>query len=358
LSEKMMAAPGETAFPSQAWRRWENPDFAPIRQAVLIFGGDIEREVMISRFDEVTLVLPGTDDSALKGSFYLTSARFVFIPGNKLLSPNVVHASYDLIRRLNGVYATTSISIVDTEGATANFKFPAPGILFQSFNLLRLLAGAARLPRARFTSVIARTLTNRALDETPFSALEVDLAEVQRRFTDSEDTPFPESESIRDEMRLLEFLAPVQRFFERCVAFHFDIHFRLWFLFAVSLVSFCLKYIPFYPFLHLCTLLFLSISGWRLLNRTKLGSGTGPVVPDVARGFAATKRFFVDWFLWGNARKSLLMAQICLANVIAWKVFRRDVYIGCSVLLIIAFLARYWTALRENRSLSGYWFAS
>lgn len=312
-------------IPENVWSRWRNPKYDALRQAVLVFGGSLSKEAVIMDFSDVSLAIPFNEETTLvKGILYLTTSRLIFLPRNVVTHENIVHSSYKSLRGLSGIRSSLSISLVDEEGATAGFQFPTSQSLFQCFNLLRALSKAARMNERTFRSTVARWASAQNLDETPFSSLEIELSECHQTVEVS-NAPgtFVDDES---EDPLVNVLAPMKQFFDYCNKTNFDIHTKLRFLFVLAMVSFCLKYIPFYPFAMLCLFLCVVVSAWKKVNQTSIKREKETEVPEVAKGFVNSQRFVSDWLFWRNPRKSWFMFKVTALALIFWLLMPHKVY--------------------------------
>jgi hypothetical protein len=219
--------------------------------------------------------------------------------------------------------------LTDANGATAKFQFGTAAVLFQVFNLLRTLSWAVRgEPDAcrKMQSIINST----ARDETPFSSIEDDLppvvgsGDVTVGVTD-EATP---SDSF---VAVGNVLAPMRRLHERVLLLHFDIHAKLWMLFCVSFVSFCLKGIPFLPFFALCMVAFLLFTAWRSMNRDLDDVNEGKAdVPEILEGYCTLQNFLGDWLFWGKPRQGIALIQWSLVVFMGWVILPGKIYsFGC-----------------------------
>ncbi|KAH0792066.1 hypothetical protein GPJ56_004009 [Histomonas meleagridis] len=333
--------------------RWNHPEFEPLRIATLVFGGDLSTEAAIASFPEVQLLIRESETgTTTKGVFYLTTNRFVYLPKNTIPHPQIVQCSYEALRGLSGVRSTSTISVIDGNGASANFQFPTQQTLFQCFKLLRQLAEAVRMDESKLKSVIGELLSKKTFDETPFSSLDIELEEVKH----SEEAPHAAPESKEEENPIVNVLAPMKQFFEYVISLKFNIHTKLSFLFVLSLVSFCLQYIPFIPFLSMCTALFILSNAWRLMNRKKLKKQVDTEIPKSTEGFVKTQRFVSDWLQWRSPRKTISILGISSTFFIGWLILPKKLYIVVTVIWYFVFITFSLEKKPELKSLlSGYW---
>ena len=165
-----------SAIPNDVWRRWALPEFDPLRQAVLVFDGNLRKEAAMEMFTDVSLLYhEGEGITSVKGVFYITTKRMIFLPKDTVYDPMIVEATFNNLKSLTGVRSDLSISIIDRLNAVANFQFASTRSLYQCFNLLRALCEASRKPMEEFQKEIVKLASQTARDETPFSSIEVEL---------------------------------------------------------------------------------------------------------------------------------------------------------------------------------------
>jgi hypothetical protein len=348
-----MSAPASRAAPRAPSA--DPAESETLRQAVLMFGGDFATESNIDRFGEVSLVRAGS--ATLRGALYLLTRRLIFVPRGGA-PPAFVHAAYDSLRCISGTRTDLAVGLVDSAGATARFQFASAPALFQAFNLLRLLAEGARGPDAEYRALLAALGRTPARDETPFSAIEVELGEGGDRERAAPAPPAAPAAAGEDP--LARAVAPLQRFYERCNALHLDIHVKIRVLFCLSLVSFCLKFMPFLPFCAACMTAFLLFTAWRSMNRDlDEAAERSADAPPVAEGCAAVQRFVGDWLLWGNPRKGIALGQWSLAVIVGWAVLPQRLYAAAGA---VGYIALVGAALVRGRPLakifSGPWIST
>ena len=334
-----MSARGYTEIPDEVWARWMKPEFDKLKHAVLVFGGNVRQEAAIALFEDVALDISKGEEASLRGVLYLTTRRIVFLPRNMIPHENIVQASYESLRGLSGMRSSISITLVDGDGATANFHFPSSQSLFRCFNLMRLFAEGVRMPEERFRSVAVRQAVTQAFDDTPFSALEIELPEC-RHSAGIGSAPQDVGEDVKEDP-LVSVLAPMKDFFDYCISLNFDIHFKLRFLLVLSLVSFFLKYMPFFPFVQLCVALTLLATAWHGMNQERIRREKDTEIPEVAVGFVNSQRFVSDWLIWRNPSKSFALLEISVANFIAWLILPTKWYFLVTVISFGVLIFRY-----------------
>lgn len=213
-----------------------------------------------------------------------------------------------------------------------------------------MFAEAARMNERAFRSIVARQASSQTFDETPFSSLEVELPECHQTF---EVSNAPDT-FIDDEMDdpLINVLAPMKEFFDYCNKTNFDIHMKLRFLFVLALVSFCLKYIPFYPFAMMCIIICVAGTAWKKINQTSIKREKATEVPEVAKGFINSQRFVSDWLFWRNPRKSWKMLRIAVLAFVGWIIIPGKPY-TLSVVAITLFM--FWKAAERSGLMEKLW---
>lgn len=325
-----MSARSDCTLPEEVWARWMKPEFTRLKHAVLVFGGSVRKEAAITRFDDVALEIVKGEEAMLRGVLYFTTRRVVFLPKNMIPHDNIVQCSYESLRGLSGMRSSISMSLVDEDGATANFHFPTSQCLFRCFNLLRMFAEGARMSEEKFRSMAVRQALAQTLDDTPFSALEIEL-QACRHSVEVGSAPQDAGEE-KSEDPLVNVLAPMKDFFDYCNSLNFDVHFKLRFLLVLSFVSFCLKYLPFFPFVQLCIALTLFATAWHGMNQERIRRERDTEIPEVAQGFVRSQRFVSDWLIWRNPSKSLFLMQLSFSNFVCWIVFPTKWYVVVTTL--------------------------
>jgi hypothetical protein len=299
-----------------------------LRQALLMFGGSLRTESHVDWFPDVSLVVSGDPSRPLvKGVFHFTTKRILFLPSRSSFQ-SMVQAGYDSLRCLSGTRTDLSISLVDANGATAKFQFTSPPALFRAFNLLRGLAEASRGSEREYSEFLSRLGGSAARDETPFSTIEIELGEgTDRTAAILAPAAAPAAASEEDD-GLAHLLEPLREFYQRCGRIHLDIHAKLWAIFVLSLVSSCLRIMPFLPFCAACMFAFLMFTAWRSMNQDldEVGEGCADV-PAVVEGFVKVQAFAGDWLFWGKPRKGMALCQWSLGVLIAWAVLPRRLYV-------------------------------
>lgn len=347
-----------TELPDEIWARWGKPEYDALRQVVLCFGGNVRTEAVIDSFSDVTLQIPDSDGTNLiKGVFYLTTKRMVFLPRNVIHS-NIVQSAFESLRCITGTRIDLTASVVDVNGSTAKFQFVTAQALYQCFNRFRSLAEASRYSEEKFRSIVYKLATSFRRDETPFNSIEVELQECE----EAPEVPAAPIVEINEENTdpVTIILAPFKEFLDYFNTLHFDIHVKLRILFVMSLVSFCLQRIPFLPFVALLTIFYLLFNAWRSINKDlEDGEQQEPVIPTVAYGFVSTEKFLQNYFGWKDPRKSMTILQSCTCIILAWLVLPSKLYpIGC----LIAYVYYLLTPLKKSEFVkkiySGPWFST
>lgn len=340
------------------WARWSKPENESLKQAVIAFGGSVRTEAEIEVFQDVSLIRDDDVQNSTKGVFYLTTKRLVFLPRNTVTHSYLCQAEYDSLRTLSGSRHDLSISLVDTNGSIAKFQFPTAQVLFQCFNLVRKLSESSRKDEAEFKSVMAELCSGKR-DETPFTSIEVELQEcaqsVEITVTKEEDANH--EEEVDPVMQVIE---PVKKFYDIIDKLHFDIHLKLKILFVMSLVSFCLKFIPFLPLCALCLIMWLLFTAWKGINRDLDDEEeSSNEVPDEAEGFVKSVKFIREWFFWENPRNGIILIQGASAILIGWIILPSKVYnLACIVGFITSFVIPFFKGNGLHTIVSGHWFST
>lgn len=340
------------------WARWSKPENEQLRQAVLAFGGNISTEAEIDMFQDVALVRDDDVQNTVKGIFYLTTKRLLFLPRNTATHSSICQAEYDSLRTLSGSRHDFSISLVDTNGAIAKFQFPTAQVLFQCFNLLRKLSETTRKDETEFKTAMAELCSGKR-DETPFTSIEVELQERTQsvEITLTKEDKIDTEEEVDPVMQTIE---PVKRFYDKIDQIHFDIHLKLKILFVMSLVSFCLKFIPFVPLCALCLIIWLLFTAWKGINRDLDDEEeTTNEVPDAAEGFVKSVKFIRDWFFWENPRNGMILIQSASAVFIGWMILPTKIYhLGCIVAFVTVVVIPFFKGDGLRKIVSGNWFCT
>ncbi|OHT10121.1 hypothetical protein TRFO_20776 [Tritrichomonas foetus] len=338
--------------------KWSSTEFEPLRQAILVFGGDPSQEIALASFPEISLMFLEEEEgeTSVKGVFYFTSQRFVFLPRNSIPHPHLVQCSYESIRGLSGNRSSLTISIVDSEGASANFQFQIAQTLFQCFNLLRQLAEGVRLTDEDYFQIVLNLAKTKIFNESPFSSLEIELPDCKK----TKELNYSLHMSMIDQKEdpLANILAPMKNFFDYCNSLHFDIHLKLRFLFVISFVSFALKYMSFIPFLALSTALLIFIQAWIFINQSKIQKEAKMPIPPQASGFVRSQRFVSDWLLWRNPRKSLYLMVTCLMVFVLWVILPIWVFATLFGVIYFYVFLRPLKLRKMINLLSGYWLST
>lgn len=347
-----------SSIPEEVWHRWSTPEYDSLRQAVLVFGGSIRKEAAIELFPEVSLLYQeGEGTNTIKGTFYLTTKRMIFLPKNQIPHPLLVMATFDSLRCLSGVRSDLTITIIDNTSASANFQFQSTKSLFQCFNLLRSLSEASRFDANKFRRVIARVASESNRDETPFSSIEVELQECHQNLEVPEALPVDPIVAEENSLDPLgSFLAPIKFILDYCNHLHFDIHIKLRTLFFVSLISFFLKFIPFLPLVALCVIIYLLFSAWQKLN---LDNNKPQEPRSQSEGFLQVRQFFTEWFAWENSEKSMLLLKSASAIFLGWIILPPNAYVlACIVSYLYFIVLPIYQSNIFSKIVSGFWFCT
>lgn len=367
---KRMSAKEEYVLPKEIWAKWEIGEYENLRQAVLIFGGNTRNEAVISVFPEVSLYYQdGEASNMIKGNLYLTTKRTVFLPKNLIPHPQLVHLTFDSLRCLAGVRDDLSISISDNAGASSVFKFPTTKALYQCFNLLRRLSDATRLKDNAYKKEIFSIATTEP-QETPFASIEFDFSEVR-----SEEAPQiiqPKNEQKKNEDdgddpradSIIEELTPIKEIIEKVNNIHFDIHFKLWSLFVLSLLTFALKFIPFLPLSALICVLIQLYYGWLSIKKDRVDDISVLENPlkkwkgHKIEGYLKTVQFIHDWVMWDNPRKTMSLLQCSIITFVSWIILPAKIYYLALCFGLVVYVCKYATKDIMRHIVTGFWFSS
>ncbi|OHT07172.1 hypothetical protein TRFO_01303 [Tritrichomonas foetus] len=351
-----------TDIPEEVWRRWSQNEYDPLRQAVLVFGGNLRKEIALEHFNEVSLLYQeGEGTNTLKGVFYLTTKRMVFLPKNTIPHQSIVEATFDALRGLSGVRSDLTITITDKSGSIANFQFQTTKSLFQCFNLLRSLSEASRKDENKFRKIISSLAKQTERDETPFSSIEVELAECHQSLEFPEASPDDHVAPVIEDTNadhMASVLAPIKFILDYCNHLHFDIHIKLRILFFISLVSFCMKFIPFLPLICLLVSIALMFTGWQnIQNDGKMPESR--FVGTDNQGVLQIQSFFNDWFAWQNPRKSELLLRVCGSIFLGWAVLPKKYFVfGCILSYLFFIVIPLHNSDMFKKIVSGFWFCT
>lgn len=350
-----------SAIPNDVWRRWALPEFDPLRQAVLVFDGNLRKEAAMEMFTDVSLLYhEGEGITSVKGVFYITTKRMIFLPKDTVYDPMIVEATFNNLKSLTGVRSDLSISIIDRLNAVANFQFASTRSLYQCFNLLRALCEASRKPMEEFQKEIVKLASQTARDETPFSSIEVELEactvapEVMEAQHNESEIQVPEDS---DETQMVAFVRPVKGFFDYCNHLHFDIHVKLRMLFVISAAAFCMKFIPFVPLVALVVVAYMLHAGWEKIEEQH--GQTEKQESTDNKGFNKVKNFVLDYLAWQDIEKSSLVLKVATAVFFGWIVLPKNVYIVTCIVAYIVFVAKpiYQSDLLQ-KLVAGFWFCT
>ena len=351
-----------SAIPSEVWRRWTLPEFDPLRQAVLVFDGNLRKEAAVEMFTDVALLYQeGEGITSVKGVFYITTKRLIFLPKDTVYDPKIVEATFNNLKGLTGVRSDLSISIVDRLNAVANFQFASTRSLYQCFNLLRAMSEASRKPIEEFQREIVKLSSQTTRDETPFSSIEVELEacthspEVVEAQNQESEIPVPEGD---DETQMAAFVGPVKGFFDYCNHLHFDIHVKLRMLFIISAAAFCMKYIPFVPLVALLVVAYMLRAGWLRIEEDN-GVTEPKTESEANKGFNSVRNFVLDYLAWQNIEKSSLVLKVASAIFFGWIILPGKAYTLVCIIAYIVFVA--WPIYQSDllqKIVAGFWFCT
>jgi hypothetical protein len=349
---------------AEVWERWRLQDYDALRQMVLVFGGNLQREAALEIFSDVSLLYQeGEGTNTLKGVFYVTTNRLAFIPNNTFPHPKMVWASFDSLRLLAGVRSDLTVSLTDRQDAAANFQFPSTASLFHCFNLIRGLAEAWRKDDATFRRLVAELSAAGRRDETPFASIEVELPECTATHSISDTTArgdraapvgpvAPVSES-RD--RIVDVLQPVRAALDYCNHLRFDVHIKMRILFFVSSIAFLMKYVPFLPLVALVVAMLVLYRAWICRD----SHGPELDAPSANVKVRTIQTFLGDWFEWRNKAKSFMTLQVAGAVFIGWAILPPPVYgVACVGAYIAAVIVPIYRTKAWKKFLAGFWFCT
>ncbi|MBR6907939.1 hypothetical protein IKN40_05635, partial [bacterium] len=231
---------------------WDKEEYCNLRQAVLVFNGNLKTECPLYSFPEVSLLTQEKKDENIqvKGVFYLTSKRFVFLPNDEFPAQYLVQATFSSIKLLSGVSNDKTMSLISFEKSFVSFQFLKTRPFFLCFEIFRNIAENTRKPQTQFQTYISQFLLNgisKSYQPSKFSSFEVEFQPV----TQSVELSMPSEEEVSTtesaEESLAHFLEPIKFFLDFCNNLHFDIHIKLRILLLISLLAFALQFFPFLP---------------------------------------------------------------------------------------------------------------
>jgi hypothetical protein len=359
-------------LPQEIWAKWEDPNHDCLRQAVLVFGGNTNKEAIVESFKDVSLLFQeGEATSLIGGVMNLTTKRMIFLPGNQIPHPHLIQSTYESLSRISGIRNDLSVSLTDNTGATANFKFPSPKTLYQFFNLLRSLAEATRLSSKAYAKEIYKIVTEPEHDATPFSLIEFDLGEVKEK---NPEIYAPKAvKSSEDNLNvvadpLINLITPIKHVIDYCNHLHFDIHIKLRILFFIALITFILKFIPALPLTALIIICVQLYFVWRNIKNDDKNdfeeisistSWVNGTEKNQIEGYAESRKFFRDWFMWEDSKKSTVLLSVCLCVFFGWTVLPPKIYYALCLTTYGLFLVR--PLLKSSvipDIINGFWFAT
>lgn len=347
-----------SGIPKEVWQRWSLPEFSPLRQTILVYDGNLRKEAALVKYADVSLLYQeGKGILSIKGAFYVTTKRMVFLPNDAIPHKRIVVASFSALKSLTGVRGDLTILVADSLNSIANFQFPTTKSLFQCFGLLRSLSEASRKGEDEFRREVTRVAVQNEHNDTPFSSIEVELQEctgsieiVEAQHTDHE-TPVQEDWNHE----LLQYLVPVKDIFDYCNGLHFDIHIKARLLFVISSVAFCMKFIPFAPLVALGVIVYMLYSAWEVLEGEKPQWEMGET--ESTRPFARVRGFRLDYFGWRDSEKSSMVIRIAGAVFLGWVLLPVELYVTVCVLAYIWFIGRrLYRSDLVQKVVGGFWF--
>ncbi|KAH0791780.1 hypothetical protein GPJ56_004274 [Histomonas meleagridis] len=335
------------------WLRWDLSDYSMLRKVVLVFGGDIRKEVAIESFHDVSLLYQeGEGTVSLQGVFYITSKRIVFLPNDTFPHPKLVQGTYDCFRYLSATASDFTMSITDTVGGVANFQFHSPTALFQCFNLLRFISEESRKDENRFRNSICEVLSGAKREDTPFNSIEVELSECDHIPEFISDLP---SESgVNNDQIIPSISGPLKHMMDYSNHVHFGIHLKFRILLVLSLLTLIQSFIPFLPSVCIAVFFVLMYNGWKIIDK-----GRKEEQNEQNEGNKNVFSFMEDWFAWKNTKKSYMLMMISIATFIAWLILPNNLYAAFCVLAYFLLLVRPILKSKVlNRIASGFWFCT
>jgi len=342
---------------------WDKEEYCKLRQTVIVFGGNLHTECPIHFFKDVLIFCQEKKEetSQVKGTFYITSKRFVFLPNDQFPHPKLIQAKFSSIKFLSGVANDKSMLIVDFDKAFINFQFLTTKPLYLCFHLLRNLAEATRKSQPQFEAFINQLIANGLpqLDQSSrFSSFELEFQPVEGNIELSQHEDEEESCSEEIDETLAHFLEPIQFFFDYCNSLHFDIHIKLRILTFISAFSFALKFFPFFPLVCLVLSLYILYEGWKTIDRPK--HAINPDNPTTNTGSFATLQFFIgDWLQWNNPQKSLIFLQTTAFFFFSYIFCSIRLYVLICITSYIYFLI--WPPIKKFvffNIVNGFWFST
>lgn len=320
-----------------AWQCWDDPALAPLRELVLCFHGDLQRELAIGAFRGAHLLRQGAEGVvSTPGTLYLTSRRVAFLPHDAFPHAQVVQGLYHRFRLISGTAAGPIATIASDSGAVS-FRFPSARELFRCFGVLRALCESARAGDAAFSRTVAQLIGAAERDEAPFTSIEVELSECAAA-----------PELARGSARAA--LSDGEGIADRGSSPRFDIHFKLRALLALALASFCLSFAPLLPLAALAISLIVLYNAWAVIDKGPARAEAG------ARGL----RLFCDeWLRWRDTRKTYALLIASLAVFLGWVVLPARAYAvlcGAALAAFVAGPVARTGALR--RVAEGFWYCT
>lgn len=350
-------------IPQTVWERWNSPLYTDLRRFIYIFGSSTSKEVPIRTFENVMFfVQEGEDTKLVEGTFYVTTKRFVFVPKDSAAIANFVTAEFQSISKLCGASYDLSMSVTNFEMGVANFQFGSRVILFVVFGLLKELAETVRLDKNSFVDSIVKILEREELEQKPFSCIDCEFEEVENDWVLQEENA--QKHLIIWESGCDDDLDShmIKSFGNLFVYMHFDIHIKLRILFIISLITFCLKFIPFLPLVFLIMICTLLYNAWKKLNAEGAKNQTKDESEEnssVLNGNDLLRTFVNNWFLWNDFQKSSKLLKISLFMFSVWAVMDKYIYYTVYALFFVFFtLKPIFTSSVFRRIINGFWFCT
>jgi hypothetical protein len=255
-----------------------------------------------------------------------------------MIDEGMVVAEYNSLSCISGSGAELTISVVDMNGSSAEFKFPVLSALFECFGVLRALAEASRDKSVDLGKCVVDLANPSDTGQFVFSAIEVELGDHNQN---TEVAPeIPVTEEAFDP--LMKVLRPIKLFYDQINGMHFDIHVKLRILILISFVSTFLKWISFLPFCALAMMAFLLFTAWKSINKDPEEEEDASVcnVPTEAKGFMKTQKIMRDWLFWDDPRKGMILMYSVGAVFVGWLILPARVYRWACFLVWLGVMGR------------------
>lgn len=347
-----------TIIPDTAWQCWDSVNYSLLREFILCFKGDLRKEIAINSFEDVCLLSQGDEGTvSTKGTFYLTSRRIVFLPHQSFPHEQMVQGFYYRFRSISGSVNGLVITITYDLGFV-NFRFKDEKSLFQCFNLIRILSEESRQEDNRFARIVANLVTDKKLEETPFTSIEIELNECDKlpEITYEADKEDVNQQDKKENNPTLDAISGIIKYLLDYINHsHFDIHVKLRILFFLSLISFCLNFIPLLPLTGLFITLMLFYNGWIIIDK-------GPMKKnnlDKNEGFNKLCLFIEEWFQWRDTHKTYTVLMVSMFLFLFWVVLPLNIYILLCLIMFALFIAKPIAKIKILEKISnGFWYCT